>query len=68
MWSDIVRSFLTVVLSIAFLVLFGEKKIKRYREEGIAKIRNEEDRRQNDIQIPGLNLFLKNKYNVHRIL
>ena len=41
------------MLSIAFLVLFGEKNIKRYREEGIAKIRNEEDRRQNDIQTFG---------------
>ena len=68
MWSDIVRSFLTVVLSVAFLVLFGEKNFKRYREGGITKIRNEEDRHQNDIQIPGLGLFLKTKYNVHRVL
>ena len=43
MWSDIVRIFLTVVLSIAFLVFFGQKNIKRYQEGGIAKIRDEED-------------------------
>ena len=53
MWSNIVRIFLTVGLSIAFLVLFGQNNIKRYSEGGIAKIRNEEQVHQNDIPMPG---------------
>ena len=53
MWSDIVRIFLTVVLSIAFLVIIVQKNIKRYSEGGIAKIRNEEHVHQNDIPMPG---------------
>ena len=53
MWSDIIRIFLTVVLSIAFLLLFGEKNIKRYINGGIAKIRDEEGVRARDIPIPG---------------
>lgn len=67
MWSDIVRSFLIVVLSIAFLVLFGAKNVSRYREGGIANIRNEEDRHQNDIQIPGNNFGLYFLPNLNRI-
>ena len=47
MWADIVRIFLTIVLSIAFLVIFGQKNIKRYQEGGIAKIRDEEDMQPN---------------------
>ena len=53
MWSDNVRIFLTVVLSIAFLVIIVQKNIKRYSEGGIGKIRDEEKVHQNDIQIPG---------------
>ena len=53
LWSDIVRIFLTIVLSIAFLVLFGGKNIKRYKAGGIAKISDEEERRQKDIPVPG---------------
>ena len=53
MWSDIVRIFLTVVLSLAFLVFFGQKNIKRYQEGGIAKIRDEEDMLQKNMPVPG---------------
>ena len=54
MWSDIIRILLTVVLSIAFLFLFGQKNIKRYQEGGIAKIRDEEEVTQRDLPIPGI--------------
>ena len=53
LWSDIVRIFLTIVLSIAFLVLFGGKNIKRFQAGGIAKIRDEEERGHKDIPVPG---------------
>ena len=53
MWADIVRIFLTIVLSIAFLVIFGQKNIKRYQEGGITKIRDEEEKHLNDIPVPG---------------
>ena len=53
MWSDIVRIFLTVVLSIAFLLLFGGNNIKRYLEGGIGKISDEEFMKQKDIPVPG---------------
>ena len=53
MWSDIVRIFLTVVLSIAFLVFFGQRNIKRYQEGGIAKIRDEEDMLPKKMPVPG---------------
>ena len=54
MWSDIIRIFLTLVLSIAFLFLFGQKNIKRYQEGGIAKIRDEEEVTERDLPIPGI--------------
>ena len=60
MWSDIIRNFLTVVLSIAFLILFGAKNIKRYQEGGISKIRDEVKIKVKDIPIPDNNLsFVK---------
>ena len=57
MWSDIIRILLTVVLSIAFLFLFGEKNIKRYQEGGISKIRDEEELRFQNAPIPGDTFF-----------
>ena len=54
MWSDIIRIFLTIVLSIAFILLFGEKNIKRYQEGGIAKIRDEKEVTPSDLPIPGI--------------
>ena len=53
MWSDIIRILLTVVLSIAFLFLFGQKNVTRYLEGGIAKIRDEKEVTQWDLPIPG---------------
>ena len=55
MWTVIVRIFLTVVLSIAFLILFGGKNIKRYQEGGTSKIRDEVKIKAKDIPIPGNN-------------
>ena len=57
MWSDIVRIFLTVMLSIAFLVFFGQKNIKRYQEGGIANIRDEEDMLPKKMPVPGKNVI-----------
>ena len=57
MWSDIFHILLTVVLSIAFLFLFGEKSVKRYFEGGISKIRDEEELRFWDAPIPGDTFF-----------
>ena len=58
MWSDIVRILLTVVLSIAFLLLFGGNNIKRYLEGGIGKISDEEFMKNENIPVPGEH-FLK---------
>ena len=58
MWSDNVRIFLTVVLSLAFLVFFGQKNIKRYQEGGIAKIRDEEDIQPKNLPVPGKTFVL----------
>ena len=53
MWSDIIRIFLSVALSVAFLFLFGKKNIIRYLEGGIGKISDEELMKREDIPIPG---------------
>ena len=53
MWSEIIRIFLTIVLSIAFLILFGGNNIKRYLERNIGKISDEEFMKQEDIPVPG---------------
>ena len=53
MWSEIIRIFLTVLLSIAFLILFGGNNIKRYLERNIGKISDEEFMKQEDIPVPG---------------
>ena len=65
MWSDIIRIFLTVLLSIAFLILFGGENIKRYQEGGISKIRDEMEinvKDMKDIPIPGKNFSFVKKY------
>ena len=68
MWTDIVRIFLTVVPSIAFLLLFGGENIKRYQEGGISIIRDEVKINVKDIPIPGNNLpFYKNIYSIYYI-
>ena len=53
MWSDLIRIIISVLLFIAFLILFGEKNIKRYINGGIAKIRDEKEMKHKDIPIPG---------------
>ena len=65
MWSDIIRIFLTVLLSIAFLILFGGENIKRYQEGGISKIRDEMEikvKDMKDIPLPGNNFSFVKKY------
>ena len=59
MWSDIIRIFLTVVLSISFLFLFGGNNIKRYLEGGIGKISDEEFMKQENIPVPGYPFFTR---------
>ena len=53
MWPDIIRIFLTVVLSITFLILFGGNNINRYLEGAIGKISDEEFMKQENIPVPG---------------
>ena len=57
MWSQTIRFFLTVALSVTFLILFGGENIKRYQEGGIAKIRDEKEIKYDDIPYPGQNSF-----------
>ena len=52
-WSDNIRIFLTVVLSIAFLLLFGRNNIERYLEGAIGKTSDEEFIKQENIPVPG---------------
>ena len=58
MRSDLIRIFISVLLFIFFLLLFGGENIKRYCEGGIARIRDEEEMEKKDIPIPGKTLSL----------
>ena len=53
MWSEYFRIFISILLSVAFMFMFGFENIQKYIEGGTTIIRDQVFSKHKDIPLPG---------------
>ena len=53
MWSDYLRIFISISLSIAFIFMFGLKNINNYIKGGTTIVQDQVETKVEDIPLPG---------------